>query len=81
VSQGVALDAYVREGWLTAVVGEAFQGKMRVSRAEAAVLRALVVFAAAVVAGGLTSSYRSLRQKWDAFGYPFECHCLGPACP
>jgi hypothetical protein len=54
---------------------------MRVSRAEAAVLRALVVFAAAVVAGGLASSYRSLRQKWDAFGYPFECHCLGPACP
>jgi hypothetical protein len=54
---------------------------MRVSRVEAAVLRALVVFAAAVVAGGLTSSYRALRQKWDAFGYPFECHCLGPACP
>mmetsp|Transcript_36668 Transcript_36668/g.70358 ORF Transcript_36668/g.70358 Transcript_36668/m.70358 type:complete len:158 (-) Transcript_36668:302-775(-) len=56
------------------------QGKMSITRCEQSFLCGLLVFTLLLIVLGLNSGLVSLARKWDTFGLPFECHCLGDSC-
>mmetsp|Transcript_42589 Transcript_42589/g.79832 ORF Transcript_42589/g.79832 Transcript_42589/m.79832 type:complete len:457 (+) Transcript_42589:297-1667(+) len=56
------------------------QGKMSITRCEQLFLCGLLVFTLLLIVLGLNSGLVSLARKWDTFGLPFECHCLGDSC-
>lgn len=44
---------------------------------EAAIIALEVLLAVAIMFYGTFDAVRTILDKWDAYGYPFECHCHG----